>query len=664
MYENRRMSEESRVSKRTEEEGSSRRQAEQISRLDAYRSDLAIGGIWLIVFLGSIFVQSPWEQFHGIIFLLVGALVCLFPPIRTHPKLWWGLAIVFVLGGLSSFLPANWFEPKDWRGDLDSVGVDTGSLVVVQGGYALESLSVFFVILFTGLWMAGHRASRKDLRIWSLMFVWGVAAYAIASWSIQHFTDTGPSSFGFFPNRNHTATYLAMGAVCGLGCILQAIRDKRYMALVAALVATGICLWAAGAWSISRAGIFLIAVGTLLWVFLLGKRYLGRHGIWAVCLLVLGVAGMFLILDSKVKQRITDTVDRSGAVVGGSQEHSQAALVDLDFRIPTALDTLDLIGENIFTGVGAGQYEFIFPQYRNLTSVASDATNVHPESDWLWMASEIGVPGTVALGILVVLALGTSLRSILRGRDRALRSACLVGAALVPFHGIFDVPGHRITLAFSAIFLYTLSLGSLSTRSSSPLPRKIPYRIMGVAVGAFTLTILSLHMLGKISLRTVASERAISEAQRLYRADEKLQKAAEAADAEYQPDPSEDPLEDALAILENASHQVPLDRQIPRAIASVAFNFDDKQDEIDRAFALGRKLDPTWVRAPYEQGIAWAEFDPERVLPLWEEALERAEHVTELDDNNMWSRKNTLDKMELFSEKHPALRGIIEQLKR
>ncbi len=626
----------------------------QLGEVDGYRSGFVFGGVWFIIFLGSILVQAPWAAFHGIVLFVVGSLILLFPPIVKNPRLWWILATLFTIGASFVFLPADWFEPKVWRQELGAIGVDTGDSVVIQWQFALEGLVLFVVILFTGLWMAGHRASPPGLRLWSLLFTCGVATYAVASWLVISFSEIKTDSYGFFPNRNHTATYLSMGSICGLGCVLQGIRDKRFVSMGIALFATAICLGAAGAWSISRAGILLIGIGVVMWLSLLGKRYLGRNGIWAVCLLLISAAGMFLIFDNTVKQRIADTFQKTEFLMEGGRDDvdpDQLSAVDLDFRIPTALDTFALIGDYKWTGVGAGQYYYVFPQYRHLTSVASNADNHHPESDWLWMASEAGIPATLCLALIVLLGLVKSLKSIRHGRDRALRSACLVAAAIVPFHGIFDVPGHRITLALSAFLLYSLSLGSISEKSVPIIPRKFPYRLAGIGVLAIAFLLLSSQWFEKPKLATVAAATAVEEATRLYRKDKALQEAAAAANIEYQPDPAEDLLEKAIVILQDASLQVPLDRQIPKYLAFIAFHFDDKQDLIDNAYTLERALDPTWVERPFEQGIAWAERDAARVAPLWEEALRRAERVGAIDPGQPETPENDLGENEWFSQK-------------
>ncbi len=52
------------------------------------------------------------------------------------------------------------------------------------------------------------------------------------------------------------------------------------------------------------------------------------------------------------------------------------SLDDVDFRVPIARDTFQLIGSFPLTGVGSGQFRWVFPQYRDLTVTAH--TSVAP----------------------------------------------------------------------------------------------------------------------------------------------------------------------------------------------------------------------------------------------------------------------------------------------
>ena len=614
-------------------------------------SAVVFGAMWALLFFGTFLVAGPWAGFHGVLLGMVGLLMLLCPPVVRLPRAWWILAGVFVVAGSSAFLPAGWFAMPEWRGKLQGLGVDTGTLVAIQAQQAAEALTMFGIILFTGLWLAGHRPTQSQLRLWAMAFTLGVAAYAILSKVMQNSLPAlgGEHRYGFFPNRNHTATYLAMGTLCGLGNVLQALRDRRFAAMVVAIIATAVCMWAVAGWSVSRGGVVLVAIGCLIWLPMLGRGYLGKNGLRALCLIGLAGAGLFFIADTGVKERFSKSVEKAGNVLspianstpaGGKPELETTR--DLDFRIPTALDTLGMIRDYKWTGIGAGQFYYIFPQYRNLTAAVNDADNSHPESDWLWLAAETGLPATLGLVALVILAAWKSLRSILGGRDRALRGACLVAALLVPIHGMFDVPGHRITLALSAAFLFVISLSAPSSDTAPKSPPAWPFRLAAVALLVIAGFLIRAQWLGGPQPALTVASTTLAEAQRLYQEDQATTKAAKADDLAIQPsDDAPDPLEKALNLLEQARKTVPLDRGLLRYQGFLGLHFVDKGEEIRKSFQIERELDPTWVEAPLQQALAWSNADPEESAQLWREALRRARWLDQQHAGSQWSEART-----------------------
>ncbi len=635
------------------------------------------GAFWALLFVATFFVAAPWAGFHGVLLGCVGLLLLGCPPVVALPRLWWFLAAVFVLAGAAVFLPAGWFALPPWRQQLAALGVATGSLLVIQARQAAEAFGLLAFTLGTALWLAGHRPTPAQARRWALAFTLGVAAYAVIARLMQNSPPAahpgGEVHFGFFPNRNHSATLLAMGAICGLGNVLQAMRDKRFPGLAVALGGTGVCLWAVAAWSVSRGGVVLVALGCLAWLPMLGARYLGKHGLRALALIGLAATGLFFIADTAVKARLATTVEKASLAINppntapaelGKPELDSAR--DLDFRIPTALDTLGLIRDFKWTGIGAGQYQYVFPQYRKLTAVVNDADNYHPESDWLWLAAETGLPATLALAALVMLALRKSLRDILHGRDRAVRSACLVAALLVPLHGLFDVPGHRITLALSAALLFALSLRAPPADSPQTPPRAWPFRLAGLAILAAAAGLIRAQWGGGPPPAVVAGQLACAEALSLYHKDQALQRQAAASTAAsaagaYQPSPEADLLERALGGLQQAQAKVPLLRNLYHLQGFLALQFDDKNPLAQQAFAIERALDPTWVAAPMQQASAWLTIDPQQALTLWHEALQRARQLDRLRAGPPAAETQTRDAILQQVRGKPALEQLWQQ---
>ncbi len=650
-------------------EGESRRYKESDSVPQPGDSRFVFGAFWAISFVFTFLVAGPWAGFHGALLGCVGLLVALRPPVVAMPRSWWLLAAAFMVAGASSFLPASWIEQPGWRKLFEEAGIATGSMIVIQARQAAEALALFGITLFVGLWLAGHRPSSSQLRMWSLTFTIGVAVYAVVARVVQQNALPGADThFGFFPNRNHSATYLAMGSICGLGCVLQALREKRFPALAVAILATGICLWAVAAWSISRAGVALVAVGAILWLSMLGRRYLGRHGLWAIGLVTLAAGGMFLIADSGVKQRISKTAEKAGSIMVpadglgvGEGKSDNSSLQDLDFRIPTALDTLELIRDFNWTGVGAGQFEPIFPQYRKLTAAANDSRSYHPESDWLMMAAEVGVPATLALLALVTAALWKSLRSILQGRDRALRGACLVAAMLVPIHGIFDVPGHRITLALGALLLFSLSMRATSaTEQLCRKPDAWPFRVAGLIILAASVFLVRAQWWDGTPPALTVAKSSMAEVRRLYLQDQALKEEglSETSGEIHSSAPGVDLVETALASLDQAERLAPLDWGIRRNRGFLALHFDDKQQMVRKSFQIERLLDPTWVQAPLQQALLWSTTDVEETANLWAEAIRRARWMDHHHPGSLWSEARTRERI------REQVRGktVLEQL--
>jgi len=627
-----------------------------------------LGGIhacFLMLTLGGSFMASlSWSANSGILFVGAGFLIAAFRPATAVPRLWWTLAVAFLVIPCIGFFPVARLGSHGWRENVENLGLDTGTMPIIQVRQAAEMLVTFSITLFVGLWLAGQRVSSLALRHSALLFALGVVAYALASFVFQEHLSAGfmPGHFGFFPNRNHSATLLAMGAVIGMSCFVQAIRDRRWWSLGLSIIATGICLWAISSWSISRAGILLVAVGTVTWLACLGGRYLGKNASKAMVLLALGATGTFFIADSRLKSRLLETSDAIAAVSSREPDSTSdkgmlAQLQASELRFAIWQDTLDMISAAPWSGHGAGQFAAIFPQYRVRAAVSNDADSYHPESDWLWLAAELGVPAAVAMLALAGSAAWYSFRHMSRGRSRALRAGCLVAALLVAFHGIFDVPGHRIPLAWAAAFLFSLSLPPLE-ETAARRPAAWPFRIAGIAICLVGIWLIRATWFGGAPPALTAGEQAYHEAMGLLQEDFKRQQTAKAAGETYQPLPGDDLLEKALATLERALQVAPLDRRCRNLQGSIGLNFDDKQALVERAYSLELALDPYWVGAPLRQANTWKLIDPDKTAVLWQESMRRAAWLDQSHPGTHWSARLTAERIRKVAHGHPELEAL------
>ena len=634
-------------------------------------SGWALGGFLLIILAGNVAVRTPWAGYHGLMLGGAGLLVFLFAPRHGVPKAWWKLALGFVLAGMLPFLPANWFGQPAWRAGLDDLGVATGAMVVIQPRQAAEILALFAFTLFTGLWLAGHRPTPSQRGILALAFTLGVATYAILARTMEPLPaperHSGDPVYGFFPNRNHTATLLAMGFVCGIGGILHSLRHRNRAAAVVGLFASAICLHALTAWSISRSGLILTACGTLTWLAIARPKSFGKWERFACVLLLAGTTLWVTTADSTSARRLRATFSEMAtafdlrAPSASADENGAVAIRNLDFRIPVVADTLDLVRDFPVTGIGAGQFYDVFPQYRHLTISRNNADGFHPDSDWLWMLCEAGPLATVALLALVLLAFGEALRGLRSGDDRVLRGACLAAAGLVPLHGWVDVPGHRIALAWSAAILFCLSLAP----GKPPCHRiaKWPSRCLGIVMIAAAVVMVRAQWWGGRQPHFVAAERAVDEALALYEEDRRLIEAASLRGEPHQPAPEDDLLERAIQTLNAARKTAPLDRESPHILALLALQYDDRIDEAEHQFKVVRALDPSCVITPLDQAAALAQANPASVKSLWAEALRRAQIVDTVEPGTVWGRGYTLGRIEHQVRLRNDLAPYLEQIK-
>lgn len=629
------------------------------SRYDS-RGRTVVFAVLLGALMTSVFlIRLPWALFHAGLLLVAGLLVAMFPPRFGIPRAGWIMLGIFGLLGSGWLLPAAWFGIPEWRGTLADLGVNVGDRVVIQTQHAVETLVMQLLALLFLLWLAGHRASSEVRQRVALSFCVATALYAVASYWLQEHAVTG-EHFGLFPNRNHSATLLAMGTACGFGCILQLGRNKRFFLLGLAILATALATWALISWSISRAGVVLVVIGLFLWLPLLGRRYLGRHGLWAAFLLVLGAAGVFLMAQSQVKDRIQSTFNEAGEKLlrddGLSQTESQATpnLTNIDFRIPMFHDTAKLIRDFPLTGIGAGQFEYVFPQYRHYTAIMQGTEVLHPESNWLWFAAEYGLPATAVLLISLVLAFAVAARGLFRGRDRALRASCLVAAALLPIHGFFDVPVNRLTLVWLSALLFVLSL-HIPESEEKPRTLRLLQRLLAIPFLLTACACFANWYSGMPGMATTLNESVLAESARLEKLDQEKMEAARQAGIEYQPVPEEDPIEHALKAITAAHMKLPLNGRLYTYEAYYAMFYKNKLERIDNAYTIESALDPTSIQTPLLQAASIALVDPSQALPMFNKALLRSEKIQLLDPRNRWNRERTLEEIRDISRRHPEL---------
>jgi hypothetical protein len=613
-----------------------------------------------LIFILALGAAGPWPLRTGTMALALGILMGFAPPVIRFRKPVVFLSAGFLIFGLASFLPAGIFGIPGWRENLKGLGVETGDLVAIQSKQALEYHLSFLLLFLSGLWILGQRFSASATRNLALTFVLAVAAYALVSKLLETQIDLnhGKLKFGFFPNRNHTSNLLSAGFLCGLGIVFQSVRNKNFYRLAASSVAAGVILWAVLSWNLSRSGIALCLAGPLLWLVLLGRRYFGKQEIKVLGLVVLLAGGVYGLSEFRVKDRVDKTIEKVEKISWKDEDAaSEVKLTDLDVRVPIAIDTAGMIADAPLSGVGAGQFRWVFPQYREQTIVVNRPVAVHPESSWLWLAAELGIPAAACVLGLVVFLFVRGVKNIKKAnhRDRALRIGCLVAAALVPLHGIFDVPAHRPALFLAALLLYALSQNPVA-RESEPTKfsrwSSLALALLLIAVG---VRLLGASWFGWTPSHIVKSQERLAEGVAIY---------GRVSDLNNLPSPFES-LElrkqiDRLA--ERSTPDAPLDGRLYRlsALALLPLNFE--REKTARNFGIDRALTPYSVSIPLLHASAALFYNPDEVKKGWSAAVERAKAVDQIQDEGPVATKRALRVIAKSVARSPQLKELAEEI--
>lgn len=584
--------------------------------------------VMVLVWLALLGPEWPEAVLWGLLWTGAGVLMLFRPPGAALPKSWYACCGGFIAAGLFGFLPGEWFPRPEWRGELEALGASAGGSAFVQPRLAAEGFLSLAVSAVVVLYLCGHRLDSVRHHRLILAHACGVAVVTLLALLLQ---EEG-GVFGFFPNRNHMATLLATGAFCGLAAFAHAIRRRSGVSGVLACVAAVTCTAAMVLRCESRAGLVLLGGGVFLWLGLMGLRQLSGQTGRAVTLAAFAMVGTFLVVDSTAKTRLLESITGAGvpaqaAATDGVQDDGGEFEIPatLDSRLSIFRDTLKMIANEPWTGVGTGQFRYVFPQYRLESQSPHMSVHVHPESDWLWLVAETGVvaAGFVAVGLMLV---GwRAFRGVLRSRSRPLVTGGLVAASMVAFHGLFDVPGHQVGLAWGAGLLLAMSLRG-EGRHGVPCGYRVTlaWRLCGVAIGGAGLFLLGSRLAGHDVLELSRMKTATEEVTELYRIDSLAADAAAEEGLEYEPAPEDDPLRRAIGILEVRARVTPLDPQIHKMLGIFGAHVGADRELVERSFAIQSRLWPTRVHILLDQARAWYPVDPERAVACWREALVRA----------------------------------------
>jgi O-Antigen ligase len=560
-----------------------------------HRRNAAVGSVTSSAFMALLpvlacFLGGATEKWaEGIVVAFLGFYLLVRPPrFSLGPLTNCALVALLFLAAIA-FLPDRWFFIPAWRTALvNDFGIPLAAMVTPQP-WITAGCFISFVAGLSWLYLVATqelelRATRFQLRLFAAGIVFLAAIAVLFYWT--HFTLPfwiSRRGFGPFPNRNQTADVFALTAIVVLACGQDDLRRGRKF-WIFWLLALGVIV-AALILTLSRAGILILVAGSSFWLaaFALRQRSTSR--------LALGVSFLLLLLTILLLFG-GETLERfhlRGDVDIG---------VSTDFRWQIFRDTFELIRNSPWCGIGLGNFEPIFAIFRNASFGNTRA--LHPESDWLWLWTELGWPAIpVAIaGIALVIRRVFPLQE---GTNQRYRLATLIAALLFVIHGIVDVSGHRVGTAFAGIFLFGLSLHRpvcLKTSRSIALL----FRMVGVLLLAAGLT----WVIAARTKKLVPGSVGVSNVKQL------------SVVANRERDFTE-----TIGLTTRALTWSPLDWQLyfTRALAEIGLKQPNRAlDDFRRA----RFLEPNSYEVPLAEGKVWLSSRPALAPTAFREAFRRA----------------------------------------
>jgi O-antigen ligase len=568
-----------------------------VSAIPVAQLVMLVGAAVSIAIAGT---QAAWAI---VVFLAAAGLALIFirPTIRPSavPLV---LIPLFCCLVLLAFLPQEYFSIPEWR----RVITDLGTVPIADSVNPQPWFGWFWWWLLAGTCLAAAALLTAPLETKSLALVLHAAALFIAIcaclaiFALQSgwkYPFHGGAVFGFLPNRNHTATLLVVGSVLSFGLMQWRLaRGDKAAAGFAALCGAP-SLASLLFFSTSRAGVVFLVVGLSIWA--LGASRvpdLRRQILAAVAILAVFAGILFAFGGSTVRDRLAALWSDAVAV------ETEAGGQDVDFRQPIFRDTVRMTADAPLSGVGLGQFEYVFPHYRKDSARA--ARVLHPESDWLMVAAESGVPSALVLAILFgwFVAVMWRSRSLSGGLLRWTAASAVIAAAL---HGAIDVPWHRPSLGWFLMVVAASSVPSSGFVARAPLSSRFFFALGGLAMLAASVWI--------------GLEKREGRSPEFYRWTE--------ISAELEKLGKERRFDQAEKTALEAVNRFPLRHEAYYWHAGYLRMFAGTDAEIDAAVRAGRAVEPVLPKVPAEQAVILEQISPEAALEAWNVATARSASI-------------------------------------
>ncbi|WP_269540955.1 O-antigen ligase family protein [Cerasicoccus fimbriatus] len=553
---------------------------------------LTVIGLFALVLLSG--GRYLWVE--GSFVALIGLLLVACPPLVSLDKKmdWIVLGIVavacfsFVPSGILTFLPDLFFGRASWWKEINQSGAELPVTMSTQPLKSLEALLLLIAVLSYVYLLANARFQIQDRTRLLLTFVimGGVLAGVVVygdSTGLQYFNTDRAASFSFFDNRNQTSILMVMIGVISLGLAYYCFAQNKIVGLICGLAFLSATL--AISVSLSRAGMLLFVLGCGVWVILRFTVFGGQGAVKFVVPLVAFSFSMMLITGQQ-------TLSRFNTWLG--EENSMFE----DFRWGIYRDSLAMVANQPATGVGLGNFAAVFPHYRNES--LSPEPIIHPESDWMWLASEMGVLGFSLFAMLIVFMYWMLLEF---GEDRlaSVRTAAVVAASVFLVHTFFDVSGHQLGVVLIAIWLFRMGFPYLLKSPSCLIPVWV-WRGVGVVLVLSGSVWITADLTG-LMLHSSVVKRELPD------------RVTAAMEAGSSAEIGED-IETGLTFL-------PMDWELYLQRGQYNLYLQNDTAAARKDFQIARTIEPNLVAPSFYEGQVWLPRSTHYAYEAWKDALTR-----------------------------------------
>lgn len=577
------------------------------------------------VFLLVIFGGSHHAAALGLALILSGIALVIHPPSRGLGK----LGDFGVLGLLAclllAFVPQFYWPTADWRVDaIESLGLELPLSLSVQPWISFEAWLMAvagFAWLYAALQWKVNLPGRRWLFFW-LSILLSVIAGIVVRGNLVDARYPGAEEagvFSFFPSPAQTANLLLLGGIATFAYAMEGVRTRNLLPLVG-VPASALCF----------GGLFLVGSPALALLYFAG------NGIWLLANLrvrswpkpfkiglplAIIAFSLALVSSDRLMEHITSFATSESQLNQGD-------------HLKIFQDTTKLVLDAPLSGFGLGSFSAVFPQYREAST--SYLPILHPQSDFLWLASEGGL---FAIGFLIVFLIGYALRcrGITEGGSATYRLFALVAVIIFLLHGMFDVSGHRPGTVYFAILFAALALPSRG-RPKISLPIAF-WRIPGVTLIAFGVVWVGA---GAFNLPWHSSIRIAS-----------YQKEIHSHVLPSDHITASSAINDWLALS-------PFDWRGYFQRAELILSGGGDQEEAAADFNRARFVEPTLGEVSYEEGILWLPINPTRASSVWRETFLREMEDMDFTFDRMLEQAASLEmreKMARLSEINPHFRA-------